>query len=764
MSYNHIDNTTFLQALFGNAWEEVHVNSFMDDPSAIANDRRGICWATNHYGPWATAGGLPEGNQYFDIATFYRAEDGTIRRRKALYLKCHVFVLDDVAEKIPEELARLLPPPTWILQTSADSYQWGYKLNPALAGRFMDYLESEVCNAQDILIGSDLVPSGRDPGMRGVTRLVRLPEGINTKASRLVDGWLPFKCKLTYWNPDAETTLEAIIAPFKGEGDSLDMVRNDAVIGDQGQLDVEGHPVLDLLSNLTRVGVGEYKAMCPFTDNHTEIDYSNTDAIIYTKEHGKAAMKCHHGGCADKGLRALMAWSHEQEGFTAAYDLLRANESADQFRQALEASSSGDGGQDMAPVPSHPEWSSGADILANVVTITEGKGGYFNKQSRGFISASKILDATYAHLTDGVLPSTWLRTMHDKLTAQGMGWHPCSQGFIDLNGRRLANSYRPPHIVPVQNDALLEAWLYLCNYIYGKHADLVLDHMAFTLQHPEIKIRWQILTIGAPRTGKTMSLEPLNLIMGDSATVVSKDNSGEAWGDVFARAKVVIYEEIDHNINFDVLKPRLANSGLEHLNIKGQGYLVQMNLYSMYMFSNKSAALQFESDQDKLLVIQAPTEKLDELTFYKPLGQQIERSAEFLSAAYYHLLNRDVTAFQYFSLPERTEAMYAMCKATRNQAVTALLEAMETASGPFGFGVVKIEEVRKWLSSNTYRMSQNKEIGDAMREGGWDHCHGVRRVGGKVAGHRFWAPVAATENLSSRELFDLYAQATGAPF
>ena len=122
---NHIDNTAFLQALFGDAWAEVHVCSFRDDPSAIAEARRGICWSTGYYGPWANVGGLPSGNQYFDIATFIKTDEGLVRRRKALFLQCHVFVLDDVEEKLDVEVARRLPKPTWVLRTSSGSYQWG---------------------------------------------------------------------------------------------------------------------------------------------------------------------------------------------------------------------------------------------------------------------------------------------------------------------------------------------------------------------------------------------------------------------------------------------------------------------------------------------------------------------------------------------------------------------------------------------------------------------------------------------------------------
>lgn len=751
VTYN-IDNDTFLQVLFKGERQRVHVCSFPDDPSNIPQDRRAVCWAGGLYG----AGGLPPlENQYFCISLFSPDEYGVARRRKALFESCRVFVLDDVEEKIPAEQAARLPKPTYILRTSAGSTQWGYRLKQP--SPFMDYTQDQISNAQDGLISSDLVPSGKDPGMRGVTRLVRLPGGGNSKASRLMFGE-PFQCFVEAWNPEQECTLEDLVKPFDVE---LNLSRAEGI--SEGQTTVSGHPVLAVVDVLSDRGGGLYDIICPLVSEHTDHDTSGTS--IWTYPDGRAGFCCHHShGDTFKGGE-LMSWCREQPGWDAAREAFTAAQASAAFAGSEVAASGAEGvasSADVAPnVPSRV-WSGPHDILNNIVTITEGKGGFFNLQTNGRISGAEVLNSAYGHLIDGVLPGTWLRTQPAKQVAQGIGWMPSAQKFIDLDNRRLVNTYRAPHVVPVRNDALIEQWLILCNYIYGHYVDIMLDHMAFTLQFPEIKIRWQALTVGKPRTGKTMSVMPLVKILGSSCGVVSQDNADVAWGDVFAYKKALVFEEVHNNdrSHFNRLKSKLSNDELEALNIKGQGYLHQPNLYSIYMFTNFDNALQFDTDQDKLLVIRAPDDRLSD-EFYSHIGLQIDHNAAFISAVYAHLLDRDVSGFQYGSLPERTEAMYAMCKASRNQAVTALLSAMKHVEHPFDKGLTSLNDVKNWLHSNKYSMKWDKDISETMTEGGWMKVQGQKKVEGKTVSHRYWAPKSAVGDLKASDLFNYYAKICG---
>ena len=292
-------NAEFLLALFGVQYGRVHVTSFAYDPSAIPKEEHLKCWAGGYFDHTT----LPEGtNQYFTVSLFAPDETGRARRRKALFEATYVVVLDDVKEKLSEEQAMRLPPPTYKLVTSLGSEQWGYKLDKPATERH------RVENLLDGLVASGLAPDGKDPGMKGVTRYVRLPEGVNTKASKQVFG-MPFKCRLSEWHPERTTTLEALAAPF---GVNLDAERRDTRV--DGAAAVEGHPILPLLSIKEVRSDGRYDVTCPWVREHT--GGADDGAAVFTNGDGSLGFKCHHGVCQERTGAQLLRWAEEvQPGF-----------------------------------------------------------------------------------------------------------------------------------------------------------------------------------------------------------------------------------------------------------------------------------------------------------------------------------------------------------------------------------------------------------------------------------------------------------------
>ncbi|MBA1446768.1 MAG: hypothetical protein M3H12_02405 [Chromatiales bacterium] len=277
-----VSNQDFLTTVFGQDAPFAHVTGFVDDPSNIANDRRGICWGGTYF---SRANGALKGatNQYFCISRF-NPVDGKAVRRKSEFLATHCIVADDVKDKVPLAQARRLPPPSWRLETSPGNEQWGWVLAEPERDR------ARVDNLLDGLVARGLSPDGTDPGMRGVTRYVRLPEGWNTKAKY----GAPFNCQLLEWRADHKVTLAELADPFgvdldaprAGEGVAVDLA------------DLADHPVLDAVVVLEHKGVGEYLIECPWVEDHTDGDTSGT--ILYIKTSGEIGFKCHHGHCQDK--------------------------------------------------------------------------------------------------------------------------------------------------------------------------------------------------------------------------------------------------------------------------------------------------------------------------------------------------------------------------------------------------------------------------------------------------------------------------------
>lgn len=281
-----ITNSDFLFAIFGEDYLRAHVTSFDDDPAAISQDRKGICWAGHHYADRQLKGL----NQYYTVSLFKPFIDpntGEIvkKRRKASFEAIYVICLDDVKEKLDLEQAKRLPEPSFILETSHGSEQWGYILSTPCDNM------NQADNLLDGLVSRGLAPDGKDPGMKGVTRYVRLPEGRNTKANKIVFG-RPFNCRLNLWKPENTYSMEQIAAPFEID---LNAQRREVALA--GATDND-HPVIHKVDINSKIGPGQYDIRCPWIHEHTSQDNSGT--AIFTNDDGTLGFKCHHGHCQNR--------------------------------------------------------------------------------------------------------------------------------------------------------------------------------------------------------------------------------------------------------------------------------------------------------------------------------------------------------------------------------------------------------------------------------------------------------------------------------
>lgn len=300
----NVTNEEFITAIFGEDAPWCHVTSFPYDPSNIPKDKHLIAWKGDYHSRYRLAENT---NQYFTISTFYCDDQQQARRRKALFRQTHCLVLDDVREKLSEEAAARLPRPSWILETSKDSFQWGYILSEPCT------VAAKIDNLNDGLIASDLAPDGKDPGQRGITRYVRLPEGINNKASKLINGQ-PWQCQMRLWEPFNRVTLEQLAAPFAVD---LNAVRREGRL--DGAAAVSDHPLINIpdIINVKEVrSDGRFDITCPWVDEHTGADDSGSG--VFTNSDGTIGFKCHHGACQSRtGADLLRYIEGKKPGFNA---------------------------------------------------------------------------------------------------------------------------------------------------------------------------------------------------------------------------------------------------------------------------------------------------------------------------------------------------------------------------------------------------------------------------------------------------------------
>lgn len=300
----HISNKEFIDAVFGEDAPWCHVTDFPYDPVNIPKDKHLIAWKGDYFSRYNLA---PNTNQYFTISCFYADDQQQARRRKALFRHTPCIVLDDVKEKLSMTEVNKLPKPAWILESSVGSEQWGYILDTPCTDR------GRVENLLDGLVANGLAPDGRDPGMKGVTRYLRLPEGINNKANKLVNGQ-PFKCRMLEWQPFNRVTLEELATPFAVD---LDRERRESRV--DGAAEVSDHPLINIPDTIHIKEVrsdGRFDITCPWVEDHTGQDDSGS--AVFTNSDGTIGFKCHHGNCQSRtGADLLRFIENDAAGFSS---------------------------------------------------------------------------------------------------------------------------------------------------------------------------------------------------------------------------------------------------------------------------------------------------------------------------------------------------------------------------------------------------------------------------------------------------------------
>lgn len=335
------DNAAFLRAVFGDAWAGIPVCAFTGDPAQA--DRRD--WVTRPAAKMVQRL-TPGANNYYCISAFDddygSSARGIAPRRKALFVTGHLLVVDDVApnddlgsgRKVRASFVRARTgEPTFRIETSPGNEQWGYVFRVPVADRHV--IEA----LQDGMIAQGLTSDGTDPGMRGVTRLVRLPYGTNGKA-RYRTPTIPegFPTRLTAWNPGRLFTLDDIAAAFCIDlgreverrraaerimlpADSMPegmsalwsmewaqiLPPTDHVHAAQFRASelmvLRGGPNDPLLAGLRRLGMlttragrsGVVQIRCPFENEHSGQDRSGA---AWMPRHG--TIHCFHGHCAGR--------------------------------------------------------------------------------------------------------------------------------------------------------------------------------------------------------------------------------------------------------------------------------------------------------------------------------------------------------------------------------------------------------------------------------------------------------------------------------
>lgn len=278
--------------------ERLVANAFLGDPQAVVKQR----WRSRGVIPNGSIPGSPAHNRYISVAAFKRADDGTWRRKKELFTAGCAFMVDDLNTKVPWAALGELEP-TAIIETSKGNFQAWYFFDEPLRDRAkFDWLIDSFVN---------LRINGPDPGMKGVTRVGRLPESTNGKPKH--NDWAVRVARWTgkRFNPAMLAEhfgFKLTVPPPKARVTPPD-VRERA---EQWKRMMEFLRTHQMLRSHEENKSGWIDVVCPWTHEHTGQANNGASVATPNEENGwVGGFRCHHGHCAHRTWRDLSDWAVE---------------------------------------------------------------------------------------------------------------------------------------------------------------------------------------------------------------------------------------------------------------------------------------------------------------------------------------------------------------------------------------------------------------------------------------------------------------------
>ena len=624
---------------------------------------------------------------YGNTASFIvdRFKDGHVSASAANCEYVLVMVLDDVGTKAK------VPPiePTWKMETSPGSFQWGYVFSEQpTKGEFTAAIKA-------------IADAGyTDPGAINAVRNFRLPGSVNLKPGREM-----FKSMLVEFHPERDFTLPQICAalevtPAADTGDIFRPIR----ISDDGTDDV----MIWLSDNgllLSRPNQeGWAGVICPNSAQHTD---GNPEGRYLP---ANRAYCCLHSHCLDLDSSVFLKWVGDNGGPKHTPGL----------REELLEQVMNSALNKLQPTAAFPDVA--AEIVAEVERKELGRlerdawyerfaylqddDAFFDLAERHEVSRQSF-NAIFRHIECRSIhgtkkPKIEAATSFDEnrqakgaRILKGVTYAAGESILCARDGIVYGNRWRDARPVPVPGD--IQPWVaHLERMIPDKRErDHVLDVMAFKIQHPNRKINHAILHGGNPGSGKDTLWAPFFWAIGGpslkNVSLVRNEEISSQWGYAL-ETEVLVVNELrqseakDRRALENTLKPLIA-APPEYLSVQRKGLAPYdlVNRLQVIAFSNERVAINLPSDDRRWFVIWSDALRMSD-TDGAAIWAWLESGGKSAVAAW--LYQRNVAAFNPGATPFLTEAKAIMVEAGMSGAESFLVDLMRNRLGEFSKGVV----------------------------------------------------------------------------
>ena len=684
----------------------------------------------------------PDWAIYGNTASFIidRFKDGHVSASAANCEYVLVMVLDDVGTKAA------IPPlePTWKIETSEGSYQWGYAF-------------SEQPTKADFSAAIKAIADAgyTDKGAINAVRNFRLPGSINLKPDRN-----NFASKLVEFHPERDFTLEQIcvaldVVPAPADSVGVRPIR----LSDDGADDVmawlSGKGLLLSKPNAE----GWAGVMCPNSAEHTD---GNPEGRYMP---ANRAYCCLHSHCVEFGSSAFLEWVSENGGPKHAHGLRD-----ELLALAMDAALS-------KLTPSDMFTDDAAAVIAEVERKELGRieksqwyerfayiqddESYFDMQDRREVSRSTF-NALFRHIKcnsiHGKNPKVEASICFDENRQKygakalvGITYAAGESVIVARDGDLFGNRWRDAR--PAVGAGDVTPWLEHCKTLIPDPDELehIFNVMAFKVQHPEVKINHAVLHGGDQGSGKDTMWAPfIWAVCGEhlkNRGLLDNDTMSSQFGYAL-ESEILILNELkepdakERRALANKLKPIIAAPPeMLTVNRKGLHPYQMANRVFVLAFSNDPVPISLDSQDRRWFCVWSHAPRMTPQAAEKMWKWY--KSGGFAAIGGW-LASRNVTAFNAGAPPMMTEFKMNLVEHGMSMAESYLVELMRGRLGEFSKGVVAspfhaLCDRLAGAAPSGVKVPQPALL-HALKEAGWVDCGRLKSREFDSKKHIFCAP------------------------
>ena len=683
----------------------------------------------------------PGQSWYGNTASFIidRFEQGRVSASAANCEYILVMMLDDIGTK-----SKVPPlPPTWIMETSVGSFQWGYVFSEQPT-------KAEFSAAIKAIADANFT----DPGAINAVRNFRLPGSVNLKPGR--DS---FEARLVEFHPERDYTLPDICAalgvtPAAADSLTLRPIR----ISDDGADDVlawlSGQGLLLSKPNLE----GWAGVICPNAAEHSD---GNPEGRYMP---ASRAYCCLHGHCVDLDSRTFLAWVAENGGpkhtpglreelFTAAMDTALSKLTPnDVFTDESAARIAEIERKELGRIQKTEWYERFAYIQSDE--------SYFDMQDRREVSRATF-NALFRHVSCKSLHTgrkieasvCYDENRQDKgaKALVGITYAAGESVLVSRDGEIFGNRWRDAR-PPVQAGDITP-WLAHCRALVPEASELehIFNVMAFKLQNPQTKINHAVLHGGDQGCGKdTMWAPVIWSVCGPHMKnhgLLDNDTMSSQFGYAL-ESEILILNELkepdarERRALANKLKPIIAAPPeMLSINRKGLHPYMMANRLFVLAFSNDTVPISLDSQDRRWFCIWSHAPRMTPDAAARLWAWY---NAGGFAAVGAWLAARDVSAFNPGAAPAMTEFKLNLVEHGMSMAESYLVELMRNRVGEFSKGVIgspfhAVCDRLAGAAPSGVKVPQPALL-HALKEAGWIDCGRLKSREHDSKKHIFCAP------------------------